>query len=74
VALFVGGTGEVRFKDVAWKDLNAVVEPKEETSSRFTSQQLSAFYYGWGAAASDINRDGHVDIVAGPFYYLGPSA
>jgi hypothetical protein len=72
VALFVGGTGEVRFKDLAWKDLNAVVEPKEKTSSRFTSQQISAFYYGWGAAASDLTRDGHVDIVAGPFYYLGP--
>ena len=29
VALYVGGTGEVRYKDFAWKDLNSIVEPKE---------------------------------------------
>ena len=32
VALFVGGTGEVRYKDVAWKNLNSFVQPKEEVS------------------------------------------
>jgi hypothetical protein len=72
IALYAGGSGEVRFKDFAWKDLNAIVEPKEETSSRYTAQQISGFYYGWGASASDINRDGNLDIVMGPFYYLGP--
>jgi hypothetical protein len=29
-------------------------------------------YYGWSATASDINRDGTMDVVSGPFYYLGP--
>ena len=73
IALFVGGTGEVRFKDVAWKDLNSFVQPKEELSPRFSVQQISSLYYGWGASAGDINRDGTLDIISGPFYYLGPT-
>jgi hypothetical protein len=73
VALYVGGTGEVRYKDFAWKDLNSIVQPKEITSSRFTAQRVSSLYYGWGATTADINRDGALDIVSGPFYYLGPS-
>src|SRR5262245_14126100 len=73
VALYIGGTGEVRYKDVAWKDLNFVVQPKEQVSNRFTVNRISDFYYGWSAAASDINRDGVMDVVSGPFYYLGPS-
>ena len=35
--------------------------------------QISTLYYGWSAAAADINHDGTPDIVSGPFYYLGPS-
>jgi hypothetical protein len=73
IALFAGGTGEVRFKDVAWKNVNRVVLEKEQVSSRFTPVQISTMYYGWSTAGSDINHDGAVDIVSGPFYYLGPS-
>jgi hypothetical protein len=72
VALFVAGTGEVRYKDLAWKDLNPIVEPKESVSPRFTIERVSSLYYGWGATTADINHDGTLDIVSGPFYYLGP--
>ena len=71
-ALYVGGTGEVRFKQVEVKDLGRRVRPKEQVGSRFRMQHISDFYYGWSAAAADINHDGILDVVAGPFYYLGP--
>jgi hypothetical protein len=72
IALYAGGTGEVRFKDVAYKDLGAKVLPQEEVSSRFRMQRIDDFYYSWGAAAADINHDGILDVVTGPYYYLGP--
>ncbi|HEY2012286.1 MAG TPA: FG-GAP-like repeat-containing protein [Bryobacteraceae bacterium] len=72
IALYAGGTGEVRFRNLAFKDLMPKVEPKEQVSSRFRMQRISDFYYAWCAAAADINHDGIMDVVAGPFYYLGP--
>ena len=39
---------------------------------RFQRQVLSDQYYCDGVAAGDINSDGHLDIVAGPFWYEGP--
>lgn len=72
IALDVGGSGEVRFKDVSFKDLNRRVIPPEQISDRFRLQRLDEFYYAWGAAAADFNRDGVLDVVAGPYYYLGP--
>jgi hypothetical protein len=72
LALYAGGAGEVRFKDVSYKDLNPKFEPKEEVSPHFRMQRISDFYYGWCAAAADINRDGILDVISGPFYFLGP--
>ena len=72
IALFSGGTGEVRYKDVAYKDLNPKFDPKESVSKNFTMQRINDFYYGWCAAAADINHDGIPDVISGPFYYLGP--
>ncbi len=72
VALYVGGTAEVRFKDVAFKDLRIKEEPAEQVSSNFRMQRISDFYYGWSAAAADFNHDGIPDIAAGPYIYLGP--
>ena len=71
IALFVG-SGEAHFKDVSFKDLNVRVIPPEQTSTRFRMQQLDEFFYTWGAGVGDVNRDGVLDVVAGPYYYLGP--
>ncbi len=72
VALYAGGTGEVRFKDLSYKDLQPRVAPKEQVSGHFRMQTLNEFYYAWGPDVADLNRDGTPDIVAGPYYYLGP--
>lgn len=72
LALYVGGTGDVRFKDVAYKDLSIQVRPPEQTSGNFRMQRLSDFYYSWGAGATDVNHDGTLDVVSGPHVYYGP--
>jgi hypothetical protein len=71
-ALYVGGSGEVRFKDVSYKDLQPRVAQPEQVSNKFRMQTVNEFYYSWGPAVADFNRDGTPDIVAGPYYYLGP--
>ncbi len=72
VALHVAGAGDVKFRDIAYQDLNIKRDPAEKVSSHFRMQRLSDFFYSWGAAAGDINRDGIPDVIAGPFYFLGP--
>ena len=71
-ALYVGGTGEVRFRNVAYKDLGFKARIPEKTSSNFRKQQISDFYYSMTAAAADFNHDGFTDIVSGPYIYYGP--
>jgi hypothetical protein len=72
VALYVGGTGEVRFKDIGVKDIGRHVWPTETVGARFRMLRLSNFSYSWSTAVADINRDGNLDIVAGAWYFLGP--
>jgi hypothetical protein len=72
VALYVGGTGAVQFKDVSFKDLYSKREPKEQSSKNFQVQRISDYFYSRGATVGDFNHDGILDIASGPLYYLGP--
>ena len=72
VALYVGKGSSVEFNQVAQKDLGAQVMPSEILSPNFKLQRLDDFSYAWDAAVADINRDGSNDIIAGPYYYMGP--
>jgi hypothetical protein len=72
IALYVGGGSEVRFKDVSYKDIGLRKVEPEKVSTRFRMQRLEEFSYAWDTAIADINRDGKLDVVAGPYYYLGP--
>ncbi len=38
----------------------------------FRRQSLTDVYYSEGAAAGDLNNDGHPDVVYGPHWYAGP--
>jgi hypothetical protein len=73
IALYAGGTGEVRFKEVSYKNLNHKSEPAETVSKNFQMQRISDFYYAWCAAVADVNHDGVNDVIAGPLYFLGPN-
>ena len=71
VALYAG-SGRVVFEDISVKNLLAKKNEPEYISSRFRVQRLNPFTYAWGADVADINNDGNLDLVSGPFYYLGP--
>ncbi len=72
IALYVGGSGEVRFKNLGYKDLGVKTHVADQTSPNFRKQQLSDFYYSWSSSAADFNHDGILDIVSGPYIYYGP--
>jgi hypothetical protein len=72
IALYVGGTGEVRFRNVKYKDLSIKYREPDKTSPNFRKQALTNFFYSFSVAAADFNHDGVMDIVSGPFIYYGP--
>lgn len=53
---------------------NALVRPggPARTGDGFTARQLSDLFYSETVSIADVNHDGAPDVVAGPFYYLGP--
>ena len=72
IALYAAGTGEVRFRDVSYKDINLKRFPKEQVSANFRMQRLTPFQYSWAQAAADVNHDGNLDIIIPPFIFIGP--
>jgi hypothetical protein len=68
------GSGEVHIKDVMVTDLlrPAAGVAAEVTSPAFRRVQLTDRFYSEGISAGDINRDGVVDALTGPYAYLGP--
>jgi hypothetical protein len=76
LALHIAGSpgAEVRFKDLELLDLTmrGAGVPADVTGPGFRKQQLTDLFYAEGIAVGDLNRDGIQDVVAGPFYYLGP--
>jgi len=46
---------------------------EEYTHHTFRRVTLSETFYSEGASFGDFNRDGHQDIVSGPYWYEGPT-
>ena len=65
--------GEVRYREIAVKDLAKRIEPTEVVSARFRAQRIDDFYTAWSAAAGDFNHDGVMDVTAGNKIYFGPN-
>jgi hypothetical protein len=72
IAIYVGGSGAVHFRDVSYRDLSLKRVVKEELSPNYGMLRLTPFYYSFASAAADFDRDGNMDIVSGPFIFLGP--
>ncbi|HEV2597826.1 VCBS repeat-containing protein [Sphingopyxis sp.] len=70
-ALFIERGSRADIRGLSIGDTSARVREPDIVAGGFTKQQLNDFFYGWSAAAGDIDRDGKTDIVAGPFIYFG---
>ncbi len=46
--------------------------PDDFVIRTFERQQLTGEYYSEGIGAGDLNRDGHIDLVYGPYWFEGP--
>lgn len=62
LSLWIMGTG-----------IALAAEPIPTTPVAFRTQQLSDQFLCEGASAGDLNRDGHTDVVSGPYWYEGPN-
>ncbi|MBC8126101.1 MAG: hypothetical protein H8M99_02990, partial [Gloeobacteraceae cyanobacterium ES-bin-144] len=49
------------------------VSAEDKTLHSFVRKQLSNVYLSEGANGGDLNHDGHVDVVYGPYWYEGPA-
>jgi hypothetical protein len=49
------------------------VRSEEFAIHEFKRVQLTDVYYSEGAGAGEFNRDGHPDVVCGPYWFAGPS-
>ena len=48
------------------------VAPAQESPHQFETRQLHPEFHSEGATFGDLDRDGDMDVVAGPFWYEGP--
>lgn len=46
--------------------------PAAQPAPRYKTLRLTDKFYCEGAYYGDFNKDGHLDVVAGPFWYQGP--
>jgi hypothetical protein len=72
IGLYAGGTAEVHIKDFMYKDILNHTWAPEQVGKNFRAVRVDPHYYSWSVAVEDFNRDGVMDVAAGPFYYLGP--
>ncbi len=55
---------------IAWICLCAIASSAK--SEQWVRLELSRDFYSEGGTCADIDKDGHVDLIAGPFVYYGP--
>lgn len=46
---------------------------EEKVLHTFQRKQLTNVYFSEGANAGDLNKDGHTDVVYGPYWFAGPT-
>ena len=41
-------------------------------TGKWEKHQLSRYFWAEGACAADVNSDGHIDVLSGPYWFEGP--
>ncbi len=67
-----GSDASAHFKDISVIDLTERVAGIAANRWNPKFKQLTDLFYSEGIAAADLDRDGHEEVIAGPFYYAGP--
>jgi len=67
-----GSDSTARFKELSIIDLTERVAGIAANRGNRRFHHLTDLFYSEGVAAADLNRDGHEEVIAGPFYYVGP--
>jgi hypothetical protein len=47
-------------------------EAEDAGRQKFVRQQLTSEYYSEGVGVGDLNNDGHLDVIYGPYWFAGP--
>ncbi len=58
---------------LAWSTPSALLAASAPREITFEKITLTDEYWCDGLNAADVNADGHVDVIAGPFWYAGPT-
>jgi Domain of Unknown Function (DUF1080)/FG-GAP-like repeat len=73
IAFHISGGAHANFKDISIFDLTQRVAGLAANIDNSKFRQLTDLFYSEAITAGDLNHDGSDDVVAGPFYYLGPN-
>ena len=71
LALFVSGA-PIHFKELSLFDLTQRAAGLAQNAANPHVRQMTDLFYAEGVAAGDLNQHGYDEVVAGPFYYVGP--
>lgn len=70
--MFPRSSASRHFRTLAFLLQAALIPSAVLAADEWKTLELTAEFWAEGAGVGDVNRDGHPDILSGPFWYAGP--